>query len=283
MKKITKILLAASVALIAASPLSAKSKSKPITIAIPNDTTNEARALLLLQDKGYITLKPGAGITATPRDILENPYGIKFREIEAAQIPNVRRDVDFAIINSNYALGAKLNPAKDALLVEGSSSAYANVLAVKKGTESKPELKALAAALNSVQVKNYINSTYDGGVISVVDDPTDGYDSTIDYTALKGRKIRIAATPTPHAEILKIAKEILAAKDIKLEIIEFNDYVQPNVLVDSGEINANYFQHQPYLDDFNKEKGTDLVSIAVIHVEPFGLYAGKKKSLSEIK
>ena len=101
-----------------------------VKIAIPNDTTNEARALLLLQDKGVITLKDGAGITATIRDIESNPKNIKFSEVEAAQIPNILRDVDYGIINSNYAIGAGINPIKDALFQEGSASPYANILAV---------------------------------------------------------------------------------------------------------------------------------------------------------
>ena len=280
MKKLTKVLVASALALASVSLASAKSK-KAITIAIPNDTTNEARALLLLEDNGYIKLREGAGITATPVDIVENPYNLKFKEIEAAQVPNVRRDVDYAIINSNYAMGAGLNP-NDALLQEGSSSAYVNVLVVKQGNESKPELKALSAALNSTQVKDYIAKTYGGAVVSVADNPTDGYDPSIDYTALKGAKVTVAATPTPHAEILQIAKEILGARDITLEVLEFNDYVQPNNLVESGDVDANYFQHLPYLEDFNKENGTHLVSIAGIHVEPMGLYAGKKKNLSAI-
>lgn len=278
MKKITKILAVALFASAIAAPLCAKAK-KSVKIAIPNDTTNEARALLLLQDKGYIKLKDGAGITATPLDIKENPYNIKFQEVEAAQIPSVRRDVDFAIINANYALGAKLNPSKDALLVEGSSSAYVNIITVKKGNENKPEIKALIAAVQSAKVKDYINKTYEGAVISVVENPTDGYDSSVDYASLKGKSISIAATPTPHCEILAIAKEILAAKGVNLKILEFTDYVQPNNVVESGEVDANFFQHVPYLDDFNKENKTHLVSAAGIHVEPFGLYPGKQKSL----
>ncbi len=278
MKKITKILAVALFASAIAAPLCAKAK-KSVKIAIPNDTTNEARALLLLQDKGYIKLKDGAGITATPLDIKENPYNIKFQEVEAAQIPSVRRDVDFAIINANYALGAKLNPSKDALLVEGSSSAYVNIITVKKGNENKPETKALIAAVQSAKVKDYINKTYAGAVISVVENPTDGYDSSVDYASLKGKSISIAATPTPHCEILAIAKEILAAKGVNLKILEFTDYVQPNNVVESGEVDANFFQHVPYLDDFNKENKTHLVSAAGIHVEPFGLYPGKQKSL----
>lgn len=278
MKKITKILAVALFASAIAAPLCAKAK-KSVKIAIPNDTTNEARALLLLQDKGYIKLKDGAGITATPLDIKENPYNIKFQEVEAAQIPSVRRDVDFAIINANYALGAKLNPSKDALLVEGSSSAYVNIITVKKGNENKPETKALIAAVQSAKVKDFINKTYAGAVISVVENPTDGYDSSVDYASLKGKSISIAATPTPHCEILAIAKEILAAKGVNLKILEFTDYVQPNNVVESGEVDANFFQHVPYLDDFNKENKTHLVSAAGIHVEPFGLYPGKQKSL----
>lgn len=282
MKKITKIFAVAAVAASVLAPLSAKPK-KGVKIAIPNDTTNEARALLLLQDNGYITLKDGAGITATPLDIKDNPYGIKFLEVEAAQIPNVRRDVDFAIINANYALGANLNPSKDALLVEGSSSAYVNILTVKQGNENKPEIKALIAALNSKQVKDYMDEKYAGAVISVVKNPTDGYDSSIDYAALKGKSVSVAATPTPHCEVLEVAKKILAAKGVNLKIVEFTDYVQPNNVVESGEIDTNYFQHIPYLNDFNKENGTHIVSVAGIHVEPFGLYPGKQSSLDVIK
>lgn len=152
------------------------------TIAIPNDTTNEARALMLLEALGYIRLKDGAGITATPLDIAENPHNITFNEVEAAQLPNVLRDVDYAVINSNYALDGGLNPAKDALGVEGSFSAYANILAVKEGRENDPLVKALLAALESQQVADFIAEKYDGAVLSVVDNPTDGYDASVDYS-----------------------------------------------------------------------------------------------------
>ena len=110
-------------------------KNEKVTIAVPNDTTNEARALLLLEEKGYIKLKKDAGITATIKDIEENPNGIEFKEVEAAQLPNILQDVSFAVINSNYAISAKLNPVKDALALEGKSSAYGNILAVKEGNE----------------------------------------------------------------------------------------------------------------------------------------------------
>lgn len=280
MKKFFAIVLALILALGVLSACGSKSDS--ITIAVPNDATNEARALLLLQEKGYIKLKDGAGITATVNDIEENPHNIKFNELDAAQIPNVLKDVDYAVINSNFAISAGLNPVKDSLAIEGSSSAYSNILAVKEGNENSDSVKALKAALESKQVADYISEKYDGAVVSTVDNPTDGFDSTVDYDALAGTTITIAASPTPHAEILSVVKDILAEKNITLEILEFSDYVQPNNVVESGEVDANYFQHLPYLEDFNAENGTHIVSVASIHVEPMGLYGGKQTSLDAI-
>ena len=257
-------------------------KAEKVTIAIPNDTTNEARALLLLEANGYITLKEGVDITATPRDV-EAPDNIEFKEVEAAQLPNTLQDVDFAIINSNYAIDADLNPVEDSLIIEGSASKYANILSVKEGNENEPKIKALVAALQSQQVKDYIDEKYKGSVVSTVDEPTDGFDPDVDYDAIKGEKVSVACSPAPHAEILKIAKDILAEKDITLEIKEFTDYVQPNNVVESGELDANYFQHIPYMDDFNKENGTHIVSACPVHCEPMGLYAGKKDSLDVLE
>lgn len=283
MKKLISRVLTGALTLAAALSLTACGSSESITIGIPNDTTNEARALLLLEDLGYITLKEGAGITATPLDIEENPYNIEFKETEAAQLPNVLKDMDYAVINSNYAIEAGLNPSADALGMEGSSSAYSNILAVKEGSEENDNIKALKAALESQQVADYITEKYDGAVVSVVDNPTDGYDATVDYAALAGTTITVAASPAPHAEILTVAKDILAAKDITLEVVEFTDYVQPNNVVDSGEIDANYFQHTPYLDDFNAENGTHIVAVSAIHVEPLGIYGGKQTTLDALK
>lgn len=284
MKKVISSALAVILVVATVVSLAACGNSKKqIQIAIPNDTTNEARALLLLQDLGIIKLKDGAGITATKLDIEENPLNIEFTESEAAQLPNVLKDVDYAIINSNYAINDGLNPAKDALALEGSSSAYANIVAVKEGNENLPEVKALVAALKSKKTADFINEKYDGAVVSVVDDPTDGYDSSVDYDALKGKTISIAASPTPHAEILVTAKEILAEKGITLDIKEYNDYVIPNNIVEDGTVLANYFQHKPYLDDFNDKNNTHLVSVAAIHVEPLGIYGGKQTSLDAIK
>ena len=283
MKKIISLILITVLSLTLVFSLTACGGSDKITIAIPNDTTNEARALLLLEDLGIIKLKEGAGITATPLDVEENPKNIEFKEVEAAQLPNALQDVDYAVINSNYAIEAKLNPTKDALGLEGSSSAYGNILAVKEGNENSDIIKALKAALTSKKVADFIAAEYDGAVVSVVDNPTDGYDSSIDYAALAGKTVSVAASPTPHAEILGVVKTILAEKNITLEIKEFTDYVQPNNVVDSGEIDANYFQHLPYLEDFNAENGTHIVSVAQIHVEPLGIYGGKQTSLDAIK
>ena len=284
MKKTFSVILALVLALTCIAGFAACSqKEASITIAVPNDATNEARALLLLQENGIIKLKDGAGITATIRDIAENPHNIEFKEVEAAQLPNILQDVDYAVINSNYAISAGINPVKDSLAIEGSYSAYSNILAVKSGNENSDAIKALVAALSSKKVADFISSKYDGAVVSVVENPGDGYAASVNYDALKGQKITVAASPTPHAEILAVAKEILAAKGITLEIKEFTDYVQPNNVVESGEIDANYFQHSPYLDDFNDQNGTHIVSAAAIHVEPMGIYGGKQTSLDAVK
>ena len=258
------------------------SKSTSLKIAVPNDTTNEARALLLLQENGIIKLADGAGITATKNDIVDNPYNVEIVEAEAAQLPNMLPDLDYAVINSNYAIHAGLNPVNDSLFIEGSASAYANILAVKEGNENEPKILALKAALESKQVADYIAEKYAGSVVSVVENPTDGYDASVDYEALKGQTITIAASPTPHAEILEVAKEILAAKEITLDIQSYNDYVVPNTVVDDGTVDANYFQHLPYLEDFNAQNGTHIASIAAIHVEPMGLYGGKQTTLDAL-
>lgn len=139
------------------------------TIAVPNDTTNEARALLLLQDNGVITLKEGAGLEATVKDIEENPKNIKIQELEAAQIPRVKDEVAFVVLNGNYALQAGFSVAKDSIAYEKSDSeaakTYVNVIAVKEGNENSDAVKALVEALTSEEIVDYINKTYDGAVI----------------------------------------------------------------------------------------------------------------------
>ena len=272
MKRIISALLAITLVAFALFTFASCKKDAGYTIAVPNDPTNEARALLLLEANGIIKLKEGVGINATVKDIAENPQNIKFVEIEAAQLPLKLKDVDFAVINSNYAIPANLNPTRDAVLLEDSYSAYSNILAVKKGNEQSAKTRALVAALGSRAVADFIASEYGGAVISVVENPGDGFDADLDYGALNGQTITVAASPTPHAEILGVAKGLLAQKGITLDIKVYSDYVQPNRVVESGECDANYFQHTPYLDNFNAETNTHIVSVAAIHVEPMGLY-----------
>ena len=146
-----------------------KDLKKGATVAVPNDTTNEARALLLLQDQGLIKLKDGAGLTATKKDIVENKKDLAIKEIEAAQIPRSLKDVDIAVVNGNYALQAGLKVNKDALATEDADSVgaktYGNIVAVKKGNEKLAATKALIKALKSDTAKKYINDKYDGAVV----------------------------------------------------------------------------------------------------------------------
>ena len=223
---------------------SAVAKLDKVKVAVPNDTTNEARALTLLEKNGFFKLKADAGLTATAKDIEENPLNVS---------------------------------------VEDGTSAYVNILVCKDGNQEEPKIKALAAALQSQKVKDFMDENYKGAVVSVVENPTDGYDSSIDYDALNGETVSCAATPAPHCEVLEICKDILAEKGITLDIQEYDDYIIPNNIVEDGQCDTNYFQHQPYLDDFNAEHGTHLVTVAGIHVEPMGIYGGKQDSLAPIE
>lgn len=146
-----------------------KDIAKGDKIAVPNDTTNEARALLLLQDNGIIKLKEGAGIKATVNDVEENPNNIEIVELEAAQVPRVVNEVAYVVLNGNYALEANYTVKKDALAYEKSDSeaakTYVNVIAVKEGNENSKKIKALVDVLKSDSIKKFINEKYDGAVI----------------------------------------------------------------------------------------------------------------------
>ncbi len=137
------------------------------SVAVPNDATNEGRALLLLEAQGLIKLTDSSNLAATPKDIAENPKNLTFTEVEAAQLPSILSEVDIAVINSNYALGAGLNPTTDALAVESADSPYVNVLVCKEGNENNEAIQALAAALASDTVKNFIAEKYEGAVLAV--------------------------------------------------------------------------------------------------------------------
>ncbi|QTE67314.1 hypothetical protein JNO48_08855 [Clostridiales bacterium] len=277
MKKLIALLIALALTLSLTAAL-----ADTITIAVPNDPTNEGRALLLLQSQGVLTLKEGSGLEATKGDIESSIVDIELVEVEAALVPEIKQDVDYAIINNNYALQAGLNPVEDSLLIESADSPYVNVVSVKEGNENSDEAKALAAALQSQKVVDFINNTYAGAAVATVTEITDGFDATVDYEALNGKTITIAATPVPHVEVLKIAAEILAEKGITLDVKEVTDYVTPNEFVENGDVFANYFAHQPYQDSFNAGNGTHLVTIAGIHVEPMALYGGKQADLAAL-
>lgn len=138
-------------------------------IAIPNDTTNEARALLLLQDNGLLTLKDGVGLEATVNDITENPYNLDFEELEAAQVARVVGEVAYVVLNGNYALEAGYSVAKDSIAYEASDSVaaetYVNIIAVAEGHENDAKIKALVSVLRSDEIKKFIEDTYDGAVV----------------------------------------------------------------------------------------------------------------------
>ncbi len=146
-----------------------KDVAKGDKIAVPNDTTNEARALLLLQDNGIIKLKDGVGLTATKNDIVENKYGVEIVELEAAQVPRVIGEVAYGVLNGNYALEAGFKVGKDSIAYEKADSeaakTYVNLIAVKEGNENNEGIKALVEVLKSNEIKKYINDTYEGAVI----------------------------------------------------------------------------------------------------------------------
>ena len=279
--KIRKLIAALVAALLIVTSVSALAD---ITIGVPNDTTNEARALQLLADNGIIELAEGAGETATKADVIAD--GIEIVEVQADLLVNQLPDLDYAVINSNFVLdaldaGFEINTA---LLteVEEKYLPRANIIAVHSDNVDADLTKALVAAATSQQVKDYIEATYAGAVLSVVDNPTDGYDADVDYDALAGSTLVVAATPAPHAQILEVVKEILAEKDINLDVAVFTGYTEENPAVDAGDAYANYFQHQPYLDEEVAQNGYKVESVAIIHTEPMGLYGGKQADLSAL-
>ena len=162
------------------------------SIAVPNDTTNEARALLLLQDNGIITLKDGAGLNATVKDIAENPHNVEIVELEAAQVARVTGETAYVVLNGNYALEAGFSVGKDALAYEKSDSeaakTYVNVIAVKEGNENSDKIKALVDVLKSDEIKDFINENYQGSVDGAVipfDDSADTEDAAAEETDSK--------------------------------------------------------------------------------------------------
>ena len=272
MKKIVALALTLCLALGLAA---CGSSGEQLQIGIPADATNGARALLLLQDLGIITLNDGVGLEATERDVKDNPYNVKIVAMEAANLPSSLPDLDFAVINGNYASGAGIGDT--VLVTEDAESVaaqtYGNVLCVKEGREEEPAVQALLAALMSEDTQNWIAENYNGVVMPMGAQELEFPEIAEPVT------LKVGASPSPHAEILEHVAPILAEQNVTLDIVEFDDYVMPNTGVEDGSLDANYFQHQPYLDDFNAENGTHIVSVGVVHYEPMGLYPGKTSSL----
>ncbi len=272
-----------AVAAVAAAGLAGCGSSEAAyQIGVPSDVTNEARALLLLQDQGLITLADDAGLEATANDIVDNPYNIEIVEMEAAQVPSSLPDLALGVINGNYAISAGIDTTT-ALATESVDSdaaeQYVNVVAVRSDNAASDKIAALVAALQTQAVADFIEESYDGAVVPVFDavDESEVPDATGDDTT-----IRVGASPAPHAEILAQIKDLLSEHGWTLEVVEFNDYIQPNVALEDGELDANYFQHITYLENYNDENGTDLVAAAGIHFEPLGLYPGTVASLATI-
>lgn len=276
MKKVLALALALALTLALAGCGGSGSGYK---IGIPADATNGARALLLLEAQGILTMKEGVGLAATEQDIAENPYNVEIVAMEAANLPASLPDLDLAVINGNYASGAGIGDT--VLVTEDAESVaaqtYGNILAVKEGRENEPAIQALLAVLMSKDVQDWIAANYNGIVM-----PMGAQELTIPEISAPVT-LKVGASPSPHAEILEYAKPILAEHNVTLDIVEFDDYVMPNTGVEDGSLDANYFQHQPYLDDFNAEQGTHIASVGVVHYEPMGLYPGKTANLDFVK
>lgn len=276
MKKVLALALTLALALALAGCGGSGSGYK---IGIPADATNGARALLLLEAQGILTMKEGVGLAATEQDIADNPYKVEIVAMEAANLPASLPDLDLAVINGNYASGAGIGDT--VLVTEDAESVaaqtYGNILAVKEGREAEPAIQALLAVLMSSEVQDWIAQSYNGIVMPMGAGELPIPEITEPVT------IKVGASPSPHAEILEYAKPILAGHNVTLDIVEFDDYVMPNTGVEDGSLDANYFQHQPYLDDFNAEQGTHIASVGVVHYEPMGLYPGKISSLDFVK
>lgn len=245
-------------------------------IIVPSDGSNCTRALLLLQEEGYITLRNGVTASDNLSDVdVVDKKGHVIKLVEAQTVASQYENAasgTIAVINGNYALAAGLNiaDAKAREQADGEAAQrYANLIAVKAGNGQTEKTEALVAALLSETVFNYIQSAYKGAVLPSF---TESDYQTISKASVSGTKITVGASSTPHAEILEQIKPALAEKGYTLEIKIYDDYVLPNTALEDGTLDANYFQHEPYLISFNESKGTHLESAAKIHYEPMALF-----------
>ncbi len=238
-----------------------------VVIAIPEDSSGSERALHMLEYYG-ITEDYASGA------------GIEIREMERDQLPEAMKDVDYAVIPSQYALGYGLT-LMDAFLLERESE-LAQVLAVKEGNENSDIARILVAALKSEEVWRYISERYDGRAIPAFLDVGDGFDPTVNYSAYAGITISVAAS-TDNVQILEVAAEILKEKNIKLEIVGVTDLVAPCKAVEDGEIFANLYAHMALIGSLNADNDLHIVpAMQVILLDPMGLYSVKHKNLSPL-
>lgn len=253
-------------------------KNNKITIAIPNDLTNEARALLLLNQLQIIEIDQNNDLNIGKKDIL-NSNNIKIVELAADQIATRLDDFDYAVINGNYALNAKITDKKIENCQENIDSVFAekfgNLIAVKEGNEKNNKTIAVLNALKQSNIKEFIEKKYLGSV------------SYLEFDVEKiiggnNEVIKIGASSVPHAEILKETIPYLKEYGYELDIIIFNDYVLPNLSLQDESLDLNYFQHEPYLNEFNLNNKTNLKNVGKIHFEPLAIYSSKYNDLSPI-
>ncbi len=250
-------------------------------IIIPGDDSNGTRALLLLQQEGLITLPEDASVDngITVLDIVDDG-GYKISAVNAETIPSQLKNSNegtIAVINYNYALAGGLK-IDSALAIEDASGdaaqTYGNIVAVKEGNEENPAVLALVAALKDGAVDAF-NAETGAGIVAVTDEPV--LEPLAEPVTLK-----VGASSTPHAEILELVKDRLAELNVTLDIVIYDDYILPNTALEDGDLDANYFQHTPYLNSFNESNGTHLVSVGKIHYEPMGIYANGLESLADL-
>ena len=249
------------------------------TILVPADDSNMTRALLLLQQEGLIKLPESASVEngVTQLDI-EDDGGFTIAPVQADTLSAQLKNSDegtLAVINLNYALDAGYK-TDDALALEDASGdaaqTYANIIAVKVGNEENPGVQALLKVLQTEKVAKYLSESF--GCVAA-------FETAAEPKEIVGTVV-VGASAVPHAEVLEFVKDDLAAEGYELDIKIFDDYVLPNTALQDGELDANYFQHTPYLNSFNASNGTDLVSVGAIHYEPFGIYSESVTDLKDV-
>lgn len=246
-----------------------------ITIAIPAEAGDQGRALMLLEEHGLLKLDESAGYEATIADITDNPLGIRFKEVDSISLPVELKNADYGIIPGPYALSAGL---ADPLLVENASSPFVQVVTVRESEKETGMARALAAAVCSSEVEEYLQSS--DYAVSVIDNPTDGYDPEVDYTSLKGKTMKVVSFPGINKDVIEIAGKILAQKGITLDIVISEDLMAPNDMVNSGKAFANFFATEDLQTGFGMEKGT--LAKVFLFQPGIGLYAGKQTTLDPL-